>query len=292
MLPNDSAVNSGPLTVDKMILIFSLAEVNKFSHSYYLVHMKNKIALVTGATSGIGRACALTLAKMGYDLIATGRRSERLEELRLELPKGIRFLPLLFDVRDRSEVEQLLTNLPPEWASIDVLINNAGNAHGLDPIQTGKIDDWDAMLDINVKGLLYVSKAIIPGMTERNSGFIINIGSIAGKEVYPNGNVYCASKHAVDALTNGMRMDLNPFGIKVMGIHPGLVETEFSLVRFKGDEKRAETIYQGYTPLLAQDIADIVEFALTRPPHVVLADVVVLPTAQASATVIKKNLSV
>ena len=292
MLPNDSAVNSGPLTVDKMTLIFSVAEVNKFSHSYYLVHMKNKIALVTGATSGIGRACALTLANMGYDLIATGRRSERLEELRLELPEGIRFLPLLFDVRDRAEVEQLLTNLPPEWASIDVLINNAGNAHGLDPIQTGKIDDWDAMLDINVKGLLYVSKAIIPGMTERNSGFIINIGSIAGKEVYPNGNVYCASKHAVDALTNGMRMDLNPFGIKVMGIHPGLVETEFSLVRFKGDEKRAETIYQGYTPLLAQDIADIVEFALTRPPHVVLADVVVLPTAQASATVIKKNLLV
>ena len=291
MLPNDSAVNSGPLTVDKMNLIFSVAEVNKFSHSYYLVHMKNKIALVTGATSGIGRACALTMAKMGYDLIATGRRAERLEDLRQELPEGVRFLPLLFDVRDRAEVERLLTNLPAEWASIDVLVNNAGNAHGLDPIQTGNVDDWDAMLDINVKGLLYVSKAIIPGMTERNSGFIINIGSIAGKEVYPNGNVYCASKHAVDALTNGMRMDLNPFGIKVMGIHPGLVETEFSLVRFKGDEKRAGTVYQGYAPLLAQDIADIVEFALTRPPHVVIADVVVLPTAQASATVIKKKLS-
>ncbi len=290
MLPNDSAVNSGPLTVDKMTLIFSVAEVNKFSHSYYLVRMKNKIALVTGASSGIGWACALTMAKMGYDLIATGRRAERLEDLRQELPEGVRFLPLLFDVRDRAEVERLLTNLPAEWASIDVLVNNAGNAHGLDPIQTGNVDDWDAMLDINVKGLLYVSKAIIPGMTERNSGFIINIGSIAGKEVYPNGNVYCASKHAVDALTNGMRMDLNPFGIKVMGIHPGLVETEFSLVRFKGDEKRAETIYQGYAPLLAQDIADIVEFALTRPPHVVIADVVVLPTAQASATVIKKKL--
>ena len=290
MLPNDSAVNSGPLTVDKMTLIFSVAEVNKFSHSYYLVRMKNKIALVTGASSGIGWACALTMAKMGYDLIATGRRAERLEDLRQELPEGVRFLPLLFDVRDRAEVERLLTNLPAEWASIDVLVNNAGNAHGLDPIQTGNVDDWDAMLDINVKGLLYVSKAIIPGMTERNSGHIINIGSIAGKEVYPNGNVYCASKHAVDALTNGMRMDLNPFGIKVMGIHPGLVETEFSLVRFKGDEKRAETIYQGYAPLLAQDIADIVEFALTRPPHVVIADVVVLPTAQASATVIKKKL--
>ena len=290
MLPNDSAVNSGPLTVGSMTLIFSAAEVNKFSHSYYLVLMKNKIALVTGASSGIGRACALTVAKMGYDLIATGRRLERLEELRLELPEGVRFLPLVFDVRDRKDVDRLLTNLPPEWASIDVLINNAGNAHGLDPIQTGNVDDWDAMIDINVKGLLYVSKAIIPGMTERNSGHIINIGSIAGKEVYPNGNVYCASKHAVDALTNGMRMDLNPFGIKVMGIHPGLVETEFSLVRFKGDSQRASTIYQGYAPLVAQDIADIVEFALTRPPHVVLADVVVLPTAQASATVIKKKL--
>jgi NADP-dependent 3-hydroxy acid dehydrogenase YdfG len=252
--------------------------------------MKNKIALVTGATSGIGKACALTLAKLGYDLIATGRRTERLEELKNELPNDIRFLPLVFDVRDRETVADLLGNLPPDWSEIAVLVNNAGNAHGLDPIQTGNVDDWDAMIDINVKGLLYVSKAIIPGMTERNSGHIINIGSIAGKEVYPNGNVYCASKHAVDALTNGMRMDLNPFGIKVMGIHPGLVETEFSLVRFKGDEKRAGTVYQGYSPLLAQDIADIVEFALTRPPHVVLADVVVLPTAQASATVIKKKL--
>jgi NADP-dependent 3-hydroxy acid dehydrogenase YdfG len=253
--------------------------------------MKNKIALVTGASSGIGWACALTVAKMGYDLIATGRRAERLEELRQELPEGVRFLPLVFDVRDREEVDRLLTNLPSDWASIDVLINNAGNAHGLDPIQTGSVSDWDAMLDINVKGLLYVSKAIIPGMTLRNSGHIINIGSIAGKEVYPNGNVYCASKHAVDALTNGMRMDLNPFGIKVMGIHPGLVETEFSLVRFKGDSQRAETVYKGYAPLVAQDIADIVEFALTRPPHVVLADVVVLPTAQASATVINKKLA-
>lgn len=253
--------------------------------------MKNKIALVTGASSGIGWACALTVAKMGYDLIATGRRVERLEELRQELPEGVRFLPLVFDVRDRKDVDRLLTHLPSDWASIDVLINNAGNAHGLDPIQTGNVDDWDAMIDINVKGLLYVSKAIIPGMTERNSGHIINIGSIAGKEIYPNGNVYCASKHAVDALTNGMRMDLNPFGIKVMVIHPGLVETEFSLVRFKGDSQRASTIYQGYAPLVAQDIADIVEFALTRPHHVVLADVVVLPTAQASATVIKKKLN-
>jgi NADP-dependent 3-hydroxy acid dehydrogenase YdfG len=172
--------------------------------------MKNKIALVTGATSGIGWACALTLAKMGYDLIATGRRSERLEELRLELPEGIRFLPLLFDVRDRAEVERLLTNLPSEWASIDVLINNAGNAHGLDPIQTGKVDDWDAMLDINVKGLLYVSKAIIPGMTERNSGSIINIGSIAGKEVYPNGNVFWDQSDGHSSRAGGNRVFVSP----------------------------------------------------------------------------------
>lgn len=253
--------------------------------------MKNKIALITGATSGIGKASAITLAKMGYDIIATGRRKDRLDELEQELPEGVRFLPLVFDVRDREKVGEILGNLPADWAAVDVLINNAGNAHGLDPIQTGSIDDWDAMMDINVKGLLYVSKAIIPGMTERKSGIIINIGSIAGKEVYPNGNVYCGSKHAVDAITKGMRMDLNPFGIKVIGIHPGLVETEFSLVRFKGDEKRAETVYQGYEPLVAQDIADIVEFVVNRPAHVVLADIVVLPTAQAAATLVKKNLS-
>lgn len=252
--------------------------------------MKNKIALITGATSGIGKASAITLAKMGYDIIATGRREDRLVELEKEISSGVRFLPLVFDVRDREKVGKILGNLPADWAAVDVLINNAGNAHGLDPIQTGNLDDWDAMMDINVKGLLYVSKAIIPGMTERKSGIIINIGSIAGKEVYPNGNVYCGSKHAVDAITKGMRLDLNPFGIKVIGIHPGLVETEFSLVRFKGDEKRAETVYQGYEPLVAQDIADIVEFVVNRPAHVVLADIVVLPTAQAAATLVKKNL--
>lgn len=252
--------------------------------------MNTKIALITGATSGIGKASAITLSKMGYDIIATGRRKDRLDELEKELSSEVRFLPLVFDVRDREKVGDILGNLPADWAAVDVLINNAGNAHGLDPIQTGSLDDWDAMMDINVKGLLYVSKAIIPGMTERKSGMIINIGSIAGKEVYPNGNVYCGSKHAVDAITKGMRMDLNPFGIKVIGIHPGLVETEFSLVRFKGDEKRAETVYQGFEPLVAQDIADIVEFVVNRPAHVVLADIVVLPTAQAAATLVKKNL--
>lgn len=253
--------------------------------------MNTKIALITGATSGIGKACALTLAKMGFDIIATGRRAERLDELQSELASGVRFLPLVFDVREREKVGEILGNLPTDWSAIDVLINNAGNAHGMDPIQTGSLDDWDAMMDINVKGLLYVSKAILPGMTERNSGMIINIGSIAGKEVYPNGNVYCGSKHAVDAITKGMRIDLNPFGIKVIGIHPGMVETEFSLVRFKGDEGRAESVYKGFEPLYAQDIADIVEFVVNRPAHVVLADIVVLPTAQASATVVKKNLS-
>ncbi len=252
--------------------------------------MEKKIALITGATSGIGRASAITLAKMGFHIIATGRRTDRLEELGSEMPKGIDFLPLVFDVRDRETVMEILGNLPEKWKNVDVLLNNAGNAHGMDPIQSGNMDDWDAMMDINVKGLLYVSKAIMPGMCERKSGMIINIGSIAGKEVYPNGNVYCASKHAVDAITKGMRMDLNPFGIRVVAIHPGLVETEFSLVRFKGDSKRSETIYQGYEPLVAQDIADIIEFAVNRPAHVVLADIVVLPTAQASATLVKKDL--
>lgn len=252
--------------------------------------MEKKIALVTGATSGIGRASAITLAKMGFHIIATGRRADRLEELKSEMPEGIDFLPLVFDVRDRETVMEILGNLPENWKKIDVLLNNAGNAHGMDPIQSGNMDDWDAMIDINVKGLLYVSKAIIPGMCDRKSGMIINIGSIAGKEVYPNGNVYCGSKHAVDAITKGMRIDLNPFGIRVVGIHPGLVETEFSLVRFKGDSARAETIYQGYEPLVAQDIADIIEFVVNRPAHVVLADIVVLPTAQGSAALVKKDL--
>jgi NADP-dependent 3-hydroxy acid dehydrogenase YdfG len=253
--------------------------------------MKNKIALVTGATSGIGKAAAITLANLGYDIIATGRRGNRLEELKSELPSGIEFLPLIFDVRDRKVVLEILNNLPEKWKSIDVLINNAGNAHGIDPVQSADLDDWDAMIDINVKGLLYVSRAIITGMTVRKSGMIINIGSIAGKEVYPNGSVYCGSKHAVDAITKGMRMDLNSFGIRVVAIHPGLVETEFSLVRFKGDENRSEKVYQGFEPLVAQDIADVIEFVVTRPAHVTIADVVVLPTAQASATVIHKNLT-
>lgn len=251
--------------------------------------MKNKKALITGATSGIGKACAIALANVGFDIIACGRREQRLVDLMGELPKNIRYTYLVFDVSKRDEVRTAFESLEDEWKEIHLLINNAGNAHGLSPIQAGDIDDWDAMMDINVKGLLYVSKQVMPGMIERKSGQIINIGSIAGKEVYPNGNTYCASKHAVDALTKGMRIDLNPYGIKVMGIHPGLVETEFSVVRFKGDEERANSVYKGYEPLKAEDIAEIIVFAATRPPHVVLADIVILPTAQANSTILKKQ---
>ncbi len=252
--------------------------------------MENKIAFITGVTSGIGKATAITLSGLGYAIIGTGRRKDKLEALKNELKVGTSYLPLPFDVRDKETVFETIAQLPIQWQNISLLVNNAGNAHGLDPIDKGNVEDWDAMMDINVKGLLYVSKAIMPGMVARKSGIIVNIGSIAGKEVYANGNVYCASKHAVDAITNGMRIDLNPYGIKVIGIHPGLVETEFSMVRFKGDQERSEKVYQGYEPLLAQDIADIVGFAVTRPAHVVMADIVVLPTAQASATVINKKL--
>lgn len=251
--------------------------------------MARKIALITGATSGIGEATSRLLAKNNFDLILCGRREDRLKKLQQELSKATEVLPLEFDVRDRHEVDKKIASLPDRWKAVDILINNAGNAHGLDPIQTGNVDDWDAMIDINVKGLLYVSKAIIPGMTERSAGHIINIGSIAGKEAYPNGNVYCASKFAVDALTQGMRMDLNPFRIKVTSINPGLVETEFSVVRFKGDERRAASVYKGIVPLKAEDIADIILYTLSVPPHVVLADITVLPVAQGSATIVKRE---
>jgi NADP-dependent 3-hydroxy acid dehydrogenase YdfG len=252
--------------------------------------MERKIACITGATSGIGKATAIALAGLGYAIIGTGRRKERLEDLANELPAGTDLLTLCFDVREKEAVQKNLGNLPKGWQDIDILVNNAGNAHGLDPIQSGSLEDWDAMMDINVKGLLYVSKEIMPNMIARKSGIIVNIGSIAGKEVYPNGNVYCASKHAVDAITQGMRMDLNPFGIKVIGIHPGLVETEFSMVRFKGDAERSKKVYQGFQPLTPEDIAETIAFAVSRPAHVVLADIVMLPTAQASATVITKKL--
>lgn len=244
------------------------------------------IAFITGATSGIGEATAHLLAK-DYRLILCGRRKERLEQLASKLDTDSQLLS--FDVRNRNEVEESISSLPQDWKEIEVLINNAGNAHGLDLIHEGNPDDWDAMMDINVKGLLYVSKAITPGMVERKSGHIVNISSIAGLEVYAKGNVYCASKHAVDALTRGMRMDLNPFGIKVTSVDPGLVETEFSLVRFKGDESRASSVYQNFTPLTAHDVAETIEFAISRPKHVMIGDILILPTDQASATIVNKK---
>ncbi len=249
----------------------------------------NKTALITGATSGIGKATAQLLAKNNFNVILCGRREDRLEELAQELSKITQVHTLCFDVRDKEAVSNQIGSLPAAFSTIDVLINNAGNAHGLDPIQTGSLDDWDAMIDINVKGLLYVSKAVIPGMIAKKSGHIINIGSIAGKEVYPNGNVYCASKHAVDALNQAMRIDLNPYGIRVGAIHPGAVETEFSEVRFKGDTSRAASVYNGFEPLLAEDIADIIHFVVTRPYHVNIGDLLVLPTAQAAATILKRD---
>jgi 3-hydroxy acid dehydrogenase/malonic semialdehyde reductase len=247
-----------------------------------------KTVLITGATSGIGKATAQILAQNNYKVILCGRRIDRLAQLEKELSAFTEVHSLSFDVRDKNAAFDSIHNLPEEFSTIDVLINNAGNAHGLDPIQTGNVDDWDAMIDINVKGLLYVSKAIIPQMVERKSGHIINIGSIAAKEVYPNGNVYCASKHAVDAISNGMRMDLNPFGIRVGAIHPGMVETEFSEVRFKGDSDRASSVYKGLDALQAEDIADIIHFVVSRKYHVNISDLIVLPTAQASATIVKK----
>jgi len=248
-----------------------------------------RTALITGATSGIGEATARLLAKNGFALILCGRRKDRLDRLRQELFSETETTTLSFDVRDNQKVKESISSLPEPWKKIDILINNAGNAHGLDPIQSGNTDDWDAMLDINVKGLLYVSREILPGMVERKSGHVINLGSIAGKEVYAGGNVYCASKFAVDALSKGMRMDLNAYGIKVTAIHPGLVDTEFSLVRFKGDAQRAANVYQGMQPLTGKDIAELILFALTRPAHVVVADLVVFPTAQASATLVKRE---
>lgn len=250
--------------------------------------MNRKTALITGATSGIGRATAHEFAKHGINLILCGRRQERLDTIKKALEKTTNVHTLNFDVRHKESIFKAMASLPDDFKTIDILINNAGNAHGLDPIQTGDTDDWDAMMDINVKGLLYVSKAIIPQMTARQSGHIINIGSSAGKEVYPKGNVYCASKHAVVAITEGMRIDLNPFGIKVGAINPGLVETEFSQVRFKGDVL-ADSVYKGYKALQAEDIAEVIYFAVSRPAHVNIADVLVFPTAQATSTVIKKT---
>ena len=250
----------------------------------------SKIALITGATSGIGEAAALTLAGNKMNLIITGRRHDRLSILKNKLEeRNVRVLTLCFDVRDELAVKEALGNLPEEWRQIDVLLNNAGLAAGLGPIQEGDSDDWNRMIDTNLKGLLYVTRAVAPGMVERKSGHIINIGSVAGKEVYPNGNIYCATKHAVDALTKAMRIDMLPHNIKVTQICPGAVETEFSLVRFHGDQSRAEIVYKGYKSLVADDIADCIWFVVSRPSHVNINDMVVMPTAQASATLFHKE---
>lgn len=251
--------------------------------------MNTKTALITGATSGIGKATAEIFAKNKINLILCGRRNDRLIQLKEELSKLTNVTTLQFDVSKKKEVFKAINNLPETFKQIDILINNAGNAHGLSSIQEGSIDDWDAMLDINVKGLLYVSKAILPQMVERNNGFVVNIGSIAGKEVYSNGNVYCASKYAVNALNKAMRIDLNKHNIRVSAIHPGAVETEFSEVRFKGDKEKAKNVYKGFDALQAQDIAEIIYFVVSRPLHVNIEDLVVYPTAQASATILHKE---
>jgi len=250
-----------------------------------------KIALITGATSGLGKAIAIRLGKEGYNLIVTGRRKERLEELEKEISINYnsRVLPVSFDVRNYEEVENAITNLPEEWKKIDILVNNAGLAVGLDPIYKGVVEDWERMIDTNVKGLLYVTRVVSPGMVERKSGHIINIGSIAGKGVYPNGAVYCATKHAVNALNQGMRMDLLPYNIRVTQICPGAVETEFSLVRFKGDQGKADQVYTGYENLVADDIAESVFFAISQPPHVDIQDMLVMPTAQATGNMFHKE---
>ncbi len=248
-----------------------------------------KTAFITGATSGIGKATAQLFAKNTMKLILCGRRIEKLQELQKELSEFTEVHILVFDVRYKEDVFTAINSLPSAFKNIDILINNAGNAHGLHSIQDGNIEDWDAMIDGNVKGLLYVSKAIIPTMIANNKGFIVNIGSTAGKEVYPNGNVYCASKFAVNALNKGMRLDLTKHNIRVSAIHPGLVETAFSDVRFKGDTNRAKNVYQGYKALQAEDIADIIHFVVTRPYHVNIEDLIVYPTAQASATILHKD---
>jgi 3-hydroxy acid dehydrogenase/malonic semialdehyde reductase len=252
-----------------------------------------RTVLITGASSGIGASCAHVLAKEGnYRLILCARREDRLVQLKNELQESISGLEVhtfVLDVRNREDVLNSIHNLPAEWKNIDVLINNAGLSQGLDALQDGNLDDWDRMIDTNVKGLLYVTKAVTPLLKLSNNAHIVNIGSIAGKEVYPNGNVYCATKHAVDALNKAMRIDLLPFGIKVTAINPGMVETEFSEVRFHGDKERAKNVYNGLTPLRGEDIAETIAFVLSRPAHVNINDLLIMPTAQANGTIVNRK---
>ena len=249
----------------------------------------SRIALITGATSGIGKATAEAFANVGIDLILCGRRQDRLNELSVKLAQYVKTTTLLFDVRDYATVSKAISSLPEDWQAVDILINNAGNAHGLSAIQDGDVADWDAMIDGNVQGLLYVSKAVIPGMIARGRGHIVNLSSVAGKQTYANGAVYCASKKAVEAISEGMRLDLTQHGIKVTNIAPGAVETEFSLVRFKGDENRAAKVYEGFDPLLAEDIANAVVYAVNAPSRVTIADLTIYASAQSAPTTIHRK---
>lgn len=248
-----------------------------------------KTILITGATSGIGKSTAELLAKQGNRVIICGRRNEVLEALKSELSQYTEMFSLKFDVRNLDEVEAAISALPENWKDIDVLINNAGNAHGLDPLSEGKTGDWDSMIDGNVKGLLYVSKEIIPGMKTKNSGHIINISSVAARQTYANGVVYCATKKAVDVISEGMRLELTEFGIKVTNIQPGAVETDFSMVRFKGDSERAANVYAGYEPLKAEDIADAIAYCINAPKHVTVSDMTIYPSAQSEPRTIHKK---
>lgn len=249
------------------------------------------IALVTGATSGIGKSTAKIFAKNNYNIIITGRRQERLDELKKELETSykVKVHSLCFDIRKLSEVEKAIAGLPEEFKAIDVLVNNAGLAAGLAPIQDGNIDHWERMIDTNIKGLLYITKIVSKLMISCNKGHIINVGSIAGKEAYANGNVYCGTKHAVDALNKGMRIDLLPHNIKVSAVNPGMVETEFSIVRFDGDQERAKRVYEGLQPLTPDDIAETIYWMASRPAHVNINDVIIMPAAQANSTTVKRT---
>ncbi|MGY2717241.1 3-hydroxy acid dehydrogenase / malonic semialdehyde reductase [Thermostichus sp. MS-CIW-19] len=253
--------------------------------------LENAIVLITGASSGIGAACATLFARSGAKLILVARRQERLQELAAELQQayGASSYLLTLDVRDRAAVQQAFQSLPPAWAEIDILINNAGLSRGLDKLHSGAVQDWEEMIDTNLKGLLYVTRAVLPSMVERGRGHVVNIGSIAGRQTYPGGAVYCASKAAVRAISEGLKLDLLGTSIRVTEIQPGLVETEFGQVRFRGDRERAAAVYRGLTPLTAMDVAEVVLFAVTRPPHVNLSEVLLLPTDQASTTMVHRR---
>jgi serine 3-dehydrogenase len=253
--------------------------------------LENKLIFITGASAGIGRSCAIACAEQGARLILAARRLKRLEEMAVELKRkpGEDIILLELDVRDQPAVKRAIKDLPANWSSIDVLVNNAGLSRGLDKLHEGKLEDWEEMIDANIKGLLYVSRAVIPGMVKRGQGHIINIGSISGHEVYPGGSVYCATKFAVDALSRGMRLDLSGTGLRVTQVSPGMVATEFSLVRFRGDEERAGKVYKGLTPLSPDDVADAVVYCATRPPHVDVSEIIIMPTDQASTTIVHRK---